>query len=430
MGLLGINNAWAAEIRRRAQERFGIEPDAFVVHVTQNHAAPSLGHGCVREECDLFPDDLPWLRGGDDRYNEPAVKNVLDAIDQAIADLGPVTAASGRGIDGRVAFNRRFVMRDGTAACNPPPADPEILYCEGPADPEVGVTTFSNADGKVKAILLHHTCHPAAGYPFRYTIADWPGVWGQYVRRDLGQQCVPVALNGCCGNINAPNFLRPTPRWPDWDYTHIDMAEKLTETTHRVLGETKLTDSPIRSQLHIEPGDVQTNRHRMMPMESPVLKWKSQRFAIPMRPLEESRLEDARKLIAEHPEPIWLDDEKTVAEWDWVYAVSIIDLSERLRTTQEFVYEVQVVRIGNTAIVALIGEPFVEAQLRIKLESPADFTFIAHMCNGYVGYIPTRKALKGGGYETETANWSCLAPEASEMIEDRSIALIKELFEG
>jgi hypothetical protein len=34
------------------------------------------------------------------------------------------------------------------------------------------------------------------------------------------------------------------------------------------------------------------------------------------------------------------------------------------------------------------------------------------MCNDAAGYIPTPQAFRGGGYETETAAWSFLGPEA------------------
>jgi len=75
-----------------------------------------------------------------------------------------------------------------------------------------------------------------------------------------------------------------------------------------------------------------------------------------------------------------------------------------------------------------MGEPFVEAQLRIKLESPAPYTFVAHFCNGYVGYVPTLDAFSRGGYETRTANWSKLQPEALETIVNSAIELLEKLF--
>ena len=41
--LCSITDDWVEEIRRRAVERVSVEPEAIMVHLVQNHAAPSLG---------------------------------------------------------------------------------------------------------------------------------------------------------------------------------------------------------------------------------------------------------------------------------------------------------------------------------------------------------------------------------------------------
>ena len=114
-------------------------------------------------------------------------------------------------------------------------------------------------------------------------------------------------------------------------------------------------------------------------------------------------------------------------EWDWVYAVGVLDIAEERKTQPTFPYEIQAVRFGNVAILSLMGEPFVEAQLEIKRTSPFAFLQVAHMANGYCGYIPSREALAGGGYETRTSHGSRLAPEALEMIEQAAGGLLKKL---
>ena len=398
LDLLGVTNAWAAAIRQRAHERFGLEPDAVMVHVTQNHSAPTIGHFFIRDECDLFPPEHPWLRGGDERYNRPAVDGILAAIGEASNRLQPVTAAAGRRMDGRVAFNRRFVLRDGTVRTHPPACDPSILHCEGPTDPEVGVMTFTDDGGRVVAALLHHTCHPTHGYPTRYVIADWPGAWADGVRAELGGQCVPLVLNGCCGNVSPSDHLHPSQT-----RDHREMGRKLTASTVAALGQ-------------------------MSPLDASTLDWVSQVIPIPIRTLDPAQVGAARKLIADHPEPMWRDESKTSVEWDWVYAASVLDLHESTQREPTYPYEIQAVRIGDAAVLALMGEPFVEAQLRIKLESPTAHTMVAHMCNGFVGYVPTKRAFAGGGYETRTANWSRLVPDALEIIESEAIDLLRELF--
>ena len=224
-------NAWADQVRQRAAQRYGLDPHAIVFHLEQNHAAPSLGNLFVRDECTLMPAAYPWLRGGHEAYNEPTVEKIVGIVGEAVARLEPVTLRYGRGTDGRVAFNRRFIMRDGSGKCHPRNCDPNILQCEGPIDPEVGVATLSNGGGQAVAVLLHHTCHPCHGYPHRYVISDWPGVWAELARQRLGSQCVPLVINGCCGNIHHCNHLDPKPR-----HDHRAMAALLMETTDEILG--------------------------------------------------------------------------------------------------------------------------------------------------------------------------------------------------
>ncbi len=101
---------------------------------------------------------------------------------------------------------------------------------------------------------------------------------------------------------------------------------------------------------------------------------------------------------------------------------------EYARKRGNFIYEIQVFRIGECAIVGLPGELFVEGHLEIKVHSPAKYTFFAHATNQYVGYIPTEKALKRGGHEAKFGYWSKLAPEAFDTIVENTKYLLKELF--
>ena len=397
--LPAIRDDWVAEIRARAADRFGLGPSAVMVHAHQNHAAPSIGHFMLSDNYAGLPDDLWWVRGGDDRYNEPAVQGILEAIAKADASLQPVTVHVGREIDGRVAFNRRFVMRDGTARGHPKQHErTAILHCEGPIDPEVGVAVLRGEDGRAVAALLHHTCHPVHGYPRRYVIAGWPGAWAAGMSAPLGDECVSLVLNGCCGNVHHANHLDPK---------HVDnyvrMGSLLTESASEAL-------------------------RSMEEVTAPLLDWRTETVKIPLRELDPEQVEAARKMLAEHPAPIWKQGAEKAIEWDWVYAAGLLDLAAERERQSWYDYEVQALRLGQIAVVALTGEPFVEAQLAIKLKSPAVYTFVAHMSNGYVGYIPTPEALKRGGYETRVGNWSKLAPDALEMITRTSLDVLGDLF--
>jgi hypothetical protein len=403
LDLLSVTHEWVDEIRARAAQHVGIDPKAVMVHPLQNHSAPSLGNLHHSDDYDGIPDELWWLRGGDARYNEPTVGLILQAIERADAAKVPVSVHVGREIDGRAAFNRRFVMRDGTARMHPKAHERnDILYCEGPVDPEVGVLVLRGAGMENVAALLHYTCHPVHGAPNNYIIGDWPGAWVSGMQGPLGADCVPLVLNGCCGNVHHINHLDPL-----HVSNHIRMGSLLTESAGRAMRELELQDRPI-------------------------LSWYSTQVRIPLRRLSDEDLAAARQCLRDNPEPPRRSDvaDAIAYEWDYLYAHSRIDLAARQARKPYYDYEVQAVRIADSAVLALTGEPFVEGQLRIKLESPFPYTFVAHMSNGYAGYVPTAEGLRRGGFEARIANHSQLAGEALDMICSAACEVLIQLYQA
>ncbi|MFP4029107.1 MAG: hypothetical protein ACLFWL_15050 [Candidatus Brocadiia bacterium] len=399
LDVLAITRKWSDKIRDGATERFGLPREAAMVHTVQNHAAPSIGHFFFNYESDYIPPDMDWLKGGDDDYHPFAVERSLEAIEKAIENMQPVRIGLATGLESRVAFNRRFVLRDGSAVCHPGGADmSNILHIEGPIDPEVGVMSLISESLAPVAVLLHYTCHPVHGYPQRYVTGGWPGAWARGVENFYNDNCVAMVANGCCGNVHHNDHLNPAHR-----NTVDEMATDLLETTR-----------PLLKNLSLQ--------------ESGELGFASRNLEIPLRKVPPEQLEEARELLEKHPEPIWKDGlENIAADWDWVYAVMRLDIDRLRRESPVFDYEIQAFRIGDIALLAVMGEPFVQGQLQIKMQSPAERTFVAHMSHGYVGYIPTPEALERGGYETWTSNGSKLVPEALDMIVEGSVELLDSI---
>ena len=393
-----VTRRWTNRLREAIGGKLGIDPKAVMVFATQNHAAPGLGDCFVFNDFSYMPDELAWLRGGDDRYNPIVVERATEAAVRANDQLQPVSIGAASGIESRVAFNRRFVMRDGTAATHPANSDPRIRYAEGPIDPEVGIVCLKDAHGETVAALLHYTCHPNHGYPHRFVTADWPGAWANGVRELLGESCVPLVLNGCCGNIHHHNHL---------DRDHVDSYERmgrlLTETTEGIL-----------RHLEFQACDS--------------IAWFTNAIALPWSRQDEEGLRQARDLLARHPEPMWLDEARSAVDWEWVYAVALLDLQITMNRDSAYSYEIQVFRIGDIAIVGLPGEPFVEGQLRIKLNSPTYPTYAVHMTNDCASYIATPEAIERGGYETRPGHASKFAPGALDMIVDTATEILREAF--
>ncbi len=399
LDLLAVGDRYVHELRRRAEAQVGIPASCVMVHCSQTHAAPTLGHLNITEPTPHVPEGCDWIRGGDDCYIELALQGAVEAITHAKERLAPVSVGWASGVESRVAFNRRFVMRDGTATTNPGGASlADVLHVEGPIDPEVGLLCLTRDDLTLAGAVLHHTCHPTHGYPHRFVTADWPGLWAEAFSQSSSGQFSALTLNGCCGNVVHANHLDPA--------HPIDL-----ETMLACLMET--TEGLRRNLRHDDAATLATA---------------SRVVEVPLRRLDPADVAKAEALLTANPGPMWLDEAHSSVTWDWVYALSNLDLESVGRSRPTYSMEVQAIRIGDVALVGVPGEPFVEGQLQIKLQSPAKRTFVSHMTNGHAGYIPTPAALQRGGYETRTCNWSRLAPEALDAMVAAAREALEQLF--
>jgi len=403
LDLTVITRQYSALIRQTATENFGFEPEAVMIHPTQTHSAPSLGHFMLDEDFPALPPQYDWIRGGDESYNSFAVACIGQAIRLANEALQPVQIGVGSGIEGRVAFNRRAVKRDGSVGMpgrrwEEPLGPTWIRYIEGPIDPELGVMCVRTESLHMVAMLVNYTCHPVHLLPKPIVSADWPGALADQLRKAYGQDCVAVVLNGACGNINP---------WPPYNSDYVEdhwrMGRVLATTAGKVIETLPFQDEAI-------------------------LDWKTKHVKIPIRQVDPQQLDKAEQLLAQHPQPVWTDEECTRVDSDWMRAAEVLSVYLHQRRQPELDYEIQVFRVGDTAFVSLPGEPFVEGGLRIKLASPAYPTYIVHMTTKYVGYIPTKEALARGGHEVATSYWAKLVPEALDMVVEAAVGLLHEVF--
>ncbi len=401
-----VTEEWTRRIREAAA-RFGLAPDAVLVHATQTHSAPALGYIMFDPDFPRLADEVEYLRGGENRYAEFATARAVEAIGRAIDALEPVQIGCASAVRDDLAFNRRGIMRDGRA-CMPwmfhghqhPLGPTWIRHLEGPTDPEVGVFAARRADLSLKALLLHHTCHPVNVFATQYHAVspDWPGVWCARLEERLRAPQAALVVNGCCGNINPwPAFT------PDFRPDHRRMGDALATTAEAVLG-------------------------RMQFADSAELAWRREYVPLPLKPADPQRLAQAQAILREHPAPKWLDETPRRVDPAWFRAASVWSVELMRQRGPTLAYEIQALRIGDTAVVGLPGEPFVEGQLAIKIGSPAKQTFVAHACTQYVGYLPTREAFAHGGHEVDFSYWAKFAPEALDLIVAASLKLLRELF--
>jgi hypothetical protein len=217
------------------------------------------------------------------------------------------------------------------------------------------------------------------------------------MQKVFGEACVPMVLNGCCGNIN------PWPPFePDFAPDHRRMGDRLGESAGAVI-----------QSMHFS--------------EVSQIGWNLRCIPLPLKSPDPERISFAEQMLSQHPAPLWSRDNPGRIDPQWYQAASVMSVELMRRRNPDLSYEIQVFRVGDTSFVGLPGEPFVEGQLAVKIGSPTYYTFVAHATTQYVGYIPTREAHQRGGHEVDFSYWAKLYPEALNHIVENTLDLLKEL---
>lgn len=358
--LICLHKDEVARIREIFSAKTGIKGENVMICATHTHTGPRTRMFRMSADDKVTP---RWLEG----LPEKAAQAAVEALD----NLELCEIAGGISYEDRIAFNRRYRMKDGTVQTNPGHQNPNIIEPAGPIDPEVGVISFTRQDGSIKALYVNYACHldNVGGTEIS---ADYPGYLASRLQERLEDKPFVLYTNGACGDIN-----------------HIDVRSPYSRKGHehsRWMGETLA-------------GDVCEALKDMTPLANEGLRAVSKTIQLPMR-------EDV--------------SDKAIGE-----------------------VEIQAIKVGDIGFVSSPSEYFVELQLDIKKRSPASRTFVSELANGWVGYVPTKKAFEENmkhvssepmsnfdhkGYEVRSSLSRGFLPGVGEVIADTDVELLEKMF--
>jgi hypothetical protein len=301
-----------------------------------------------------------------------------------------VELKAGKGEEARLAFNRRFHMKDGSVRFNPGRQNPDAIRPAGPIDPEVSVLLFADAAGGMPLVsLTNFAMHLDTVGGTEYS-ADYPYYVERKLREKLGGDFVSIFGTGTCGDINHIDV-----RLKDQLKGHAE-AERLGA----ILGETILTTLP-----------------KLVEQKQPSLAVRQQTIEVPAQQFTPEQVAQAKERLAKI-------GGRELSFLEQVEANKIVDVVQRY-SKGTVPIEVVAMRLSpDVAIVALPGEVFVELGLAIKQASPFKNTLVIELSNDVPAYVPTKKAFAEGSYEIVNSR---IAAGGGEALADLAIRLLKDL---
>ena len=387
--------------RQQIKEQCGIAPEAVLISASHSHSSGPTGMVLPGEFDDAPPlvQSLAYEKSScaDVKYLEHVERQIVDAVVAADRDKVDASFGVGKGIEDKVAFNRRFHMRSGLTVTHPGQGNPDIVDVAGPTDPEVGVIGAWNKDGQLLGCIVNFCCH-ATTNPGGIS-ANYIYYLERAVRGVLGaENAVVVFLPGTSGDVTQVDNRSP-------------YARPGAEAWAQLVG----------GRVGAEAAKVLLS----MPQSRVArLDYRTRVLDIKRRVPSAARLHRSLETVEKDP--------KTVDATEWTFAKEIVLLDARLKEEPVAKVEVQAIQVGPAVFVANPAEYFCQYGLDIKAGSPFPFTFPVELANDCVGYVPTEDALgpRGGGYETRLTYYSNLEPAAGRQIADAGIALARELTPG
>lgn len=359
--------------------------------VPADHVLIACSHGHCTPVASAPADQAraPQRRYVEERF----VPRVVEALTRAAGDLRPAELYAGAGeID--IAVHRRATDAKGRPVIGAVP--------DGAVDRFAGALQVRGAEGGPTLVtVVNATAHPTIlGPKFKIATAGWPGEMRRVIEATTGAPA--LFLQGATGDVNPDH---------EWGRGELEALARIGRRAGEQICATldqlaPLPGTPLgvrREPVHLDlvpelhrrtgaPLTYQQALQRQIKVPRAVVDWLMRR-CYPWR----NRLE-------RRPDGGW-----------------------------RVPLELQVLRLGDAAIVAQGAEVFQGIGQAVKQASPATLTLFAGYANGMIGYLPTREEHARGGYEVDMAPYfyrlpGRLDPDSAERAVAASGALLESLW--
>ncbi len=366
-------------------KRTGIKKENIFITATHSHTAPST----------FFPEFYETEKNKIDSYINFLTTKLTNLCIEALNDLKPAKMgyAVGKAPD-RIAYIRRYRMKDGSTLTCPTINDPNIVGPIGELDQRVNIIRLDRENTN-SIVILNYGIH-ADTVNGDYYCSDWIGWTRDTIEKALdGTKC--MCLIGAQGDVGSTN-INPIPG--DMNDTEISFDNEMKSPgMARFIGRAL---AGVILQVYDKVAYVQVDNIKSVQTKLPV------KMNIPKK--EDLPLAKKYKKLYENEE----SDKIPYTGMELTTIVAEALRMCKMENDPPIAYlTLSGIRIGNIAFVGIPGEPFTDIGIQIKNSNDYDLILPCAIANGYEGYFPIKSAFDEGGYEARTSPYK---PEISESI--------------
>ncbi len=383
----GVDNSTIDAINERIFEKTGVTSENTFISATHTHT------GGLLVPTEAFEADEEVIR----TYADFMVERIADASKLALEDAKPSKMGYITGwAPERVAYIRRYKMKDGSTLTCPPINDPNIDHPIGELDQRVHVLRFDR-EGGASIVLVNYGLH-ADTINGDMLSPDWPGWMYKTIEKALdGTEC--IFFNGAEGDVGSTHVF---PEGGDMNDTEISFDNEMKSPgmarfVGRAIAGTVLQ---VYDKVHYVNVDKLNIIKKLLPVAANVPAKEDLPLAHTYKDLHDAGRDDEIPFKA-------MQLTTVVAE-----ALRMVRLENG---PEVFNLCLTGVQIGNVAMVGIPGEPFTDIGVGIKEAEGWSMIMPCALTNGDAGYFPMQSAYDEGGYEARTSQYK--AGVAEKIIE-------------
>ena len=315
---------------------------------------------------------------GDPEYLKQLADKICISLKDALASLAPAELYTAATECSTLAFNRRYIMKNGKTLTNPGKRNPEIDHPEGGID--AAIPMLEVRQNGIPALLVVNISNHTDTIGGDFVSGDWPNAMEKAIQNGLDYDVPVITIIAPQGNIN-----------------HFDIDYPGNQTGYE---EAKRIGKGYA-------GVILSALYKMQRLENTAIHTASREMEAPYLQLTDAEYAEAKQIYEENKDAVAEDRDLTsediargVPFVKKMFAEMAIGCRENPITERRVERQFKISFGDEVAIVSLPGEPFIEIGEAIRNGSKYPKTILAALGQGEVGYVGMPYHYGNGGYET------------------------------
>ena len=382
-----VTAAFIKEVEEILAEKKSILAGKVMYTATHTHTGP------YTTSCFTDASDAGYLK----QLKEITVR----ALELALDNLAPAELYTATTECTTLAFNRRYVMKNGKVLTNPGKLNPDIVRPEGGVDH--AIMMMEVRQNGLPALLITNISNHTDTIGGDFVSADWPGRMEAQIQHELGFDLPVMTIIAPQGNIN-----------------HFDVTSAVNQTGYE---EAQRIGKAYAAA-------IMAARYRLTKQENTAIKTASKSFEAPYLQLTDEEYAAAKATYEKFKDEV-MEEGKDFTSEDIAkgtpfvmkfFAEMAIGCRENPIKEKRCEQEMVIAFGDQLAIVALPCEAFVEIGFAIREASKYPMTVLATLGMGEIGYVGLPENYGIGGYETSPSR-----AKADRTVGQTLIEVAKEL---